>query len=161
MKNLTTIYTTTTSRTRLGTYLASQGDPSKLAWKHIELTNTFRSDNFLNRVKLFNDFVIQPLLLLLFWSCFFTAPEILWNLGMDTTVSLWNIVMWCFSGGQTLVRWFLLLVSLVDYLDLSSKLWYWKAVVQSLGGPWITGPARYEPLVYADAIARLTHSLLR
>jgi hypothetical protein len=52
-----------------------------------------------------------------------------------------------------------LLVSLVEYLDLSSKVWYWKVVVQSLGGPWITGPAQYEPLVYADAIARLTHSL--
>ena len=157
--NLRSMYRTKTSRHRLRSYLTQQGDPSALAWKHISLTNQIRSDNFLDRVKLMNDFVIQPLLLLLFWSCFFTAPEILWRFGMNTTVSLWNICMWTFSGTQTLLRWGVLVVAFVEYFDLSSKLWFWKHVTRLCGGPWISGPPKYEALVYADAIARITHSL--
>lgn len=160
MNGLETVYTTPESRHRLATYLVQQGDPSKLAWNHIELTEVFRSDNFLLRVKLFNEFILQPLLLVLFWSCFFVAPEILWSLGLDTTVSLWNIVTWVVSGGQTLVRWGLLLVSFRDYLDVSSKVWFWKVLTHQLGGPWITGPPRYETLLYADAVARITKTLL-
>lgn len=46
---------------------------------------------------------------------------------------------------------------LIRFQELSTEIWYWKFVVNLVGGPWIsTNDPDYHTLVYADAMTRLS-----
>jgi hypothetical protein len=149
------------SRHIAAAYLSNQGDPSAVAWRYMDLEKQVRSNHFLDRVRFFNDLIFQPLYLLGFWILFFIAPGVLTGFGWDIQPTPWNMMIWGITALQVCIRCGSMLSSLLEYWSLSNVLQQWKIVTHMNGGPFIVGPAQYEPLLYADSIARITHSLRR
>jgi hypothetical protein len=159
LSHIPKMYPTRSKRANLLFLLNQQGDPAALAWKYIELQKQIRSDVFVERVRFYNDLIVQPILLIIFWSGILFCPWILEWIGFDVEWSLWNLFFWILSALQTTLRCSSLCSTLWEFSALSETLEYWKHVTHSAGGPFITGPALYSPLLYADAIARIKYSL--
>lgn len=152
-------YPIASDRKRVLELFHSQPDPARAAWRLMELENQIRSVNFVDRVKFFNDLLIQPLFTCIFWIGMFVFPSILLWFGMDLEFSKWNLFLWSISGYQTASKFIASLISLIEYQELYWTFFQWKVITHANRGPFITGPQRYSYLLYADAIARIKASL--
>jgi hypothetical protein len=152
-------YPTRSKQQQVLSILESAGDPGKIAWKHIELNQKVHSDSLMERFSFYNEFLVQPLGTIVFWFIFLFAPGILTWLGIQTIFSGHRALFSIFTAGQTFWKGFQNLVAWEDYWEAQYRFRLWHAVTHSNKGPYITGPLKYYPLVYADAIARITQTL--
>lgn len=152
-------YPTRIRQQQVLTLLESAGDPAKVAWKHIELNQKVQSDSLMERISFWNELVIQPIGTLIFWLFFLFAPGVLTWLGIGVVFSGHRALLSVFTAGQTFWRAVQNLLSLEDYWEERSRFKLWHAVTHANQGPYIVGPFKYYPLIYADAIARITQTL--
>jgi hypothetical protein len=81
----------------------------KAVHRYLELETIVDSPDFLSRMLLLNDTIIQPLFHLAFWVCFWAFPEILPYFRYSETPSTLKLVMYITSSLQmvysTIVKW--------------------------------------------------------
>jgi hypothetical protein len=103
-----------------------------LAHEHIDLEKIFLPEDLLDFCVLLFDLILYPV-----WILFSGQPSVMDMFPLLKCGQLWR--------------------DLFRYQELSAELWYWKIIVKLVGGPWIsTNDPTYHPLVYADAMTRLT-----
>lgn len=152
-------YPTRSRQQQLLSLLESAGDPGKVAWKHIDLNQKVHSDSIVDRISFYNEWLVQPIGTLLFWFVFLFAPGVLSWLGIQAMFTGHHAVLTIFSAGQTFWRAVQNFFVWEDYWDAQYRFRLWHSVTHVNQGPYITGPAKYYPLLYADAIARITQTL--
>lgn len=159
LPNVQKNYRTQSSRDRLLDMLDNEKKPHEIAWRFIEINKVIRSDSFVDQIKFYNDLIIQPFFTIIFWLGVFMFPDLLEWFGMDISFSYFNLFLWILSAIQTLTKLVTNASLVKEYYDLSSILFQWRVITRVNGGPYITGPAEYEPLIYADYVARIIYSL--
>ena len=112
----------------------------KIADEFVTLHQLFKTDTLLEKFNFWVDLVIYPLYTLI--SILFFKQE----LGIFTMMSTHKTV----SKWQQYLR----------YMELKCETDEWKAIVQSVGGPFIsTNDDKYHVYVYADGMQRLHDNL--
>ena len=112
----------------------------KIADEFVTLHQLFKTDTLLEKFNFWVDLVIYPLYTLI--SILFFKQE----LGIFTIMSTHKTV----SKWQQYLR----------YMELKCETDEWKAIVQSVGGPFIsTNDDKYHVYVYADGMQRLHDNL--
>jgi hypothetical protein len=100
-----------------------------LTTEYLELQKIFLSENIFDYLILIFDLILYPI-----WIIF-------------TGMTYMDIF--------TLMKCFHLWKDLLRFQELHTEIWYWKFMVQLVGGPWIsTNDSDYHLYVYADAMTR-------
>ena len=158
-KTLKKNYPTKINQTRFYGLL-NQQDPSKIAWKHTELQKAVRSESLIDRVHFYNDLLVQPVLSICFWLGYVLFPDLLkWMGVVKGNPTKLTFFMWILSTLQILWKFVTNAMLMIDYHATLDTIHIWKVLTHYNGGPFITGPEKYEVFLYADAIARLKNSL--
>lgn len=139
--------------------LESHGDPGKEAWRHLDLRQKVQSDSLMDRVSFYNEWIVQPIGTLIFWFIFLFAPSVLERLGIRSMFTGHHVWMTVLTATQTFWRAYQHLLEWEDHQESVQRFRLWHAVTHANGGPYIMGPVKYFPLIYADAVARITRTL--
>lgn len=113
-----------------------------IAEEFVNLEKLFKLETLFEKVSLLIDMIIYPIYTLF--------SILLYNqqLGVMTIMSI----------HKTVTKW----QQYFRYLELKSDIYKWKAMVRSVGGPFIsTNDDTYHSYVYADGMQRLHDSLFR
>lgn len=146
-------YPTRTKQQQVLSLLESGGDPGTSAWKQLERIDQVRSLSF------YNDLIVQPLMTLLLWILYLFAPGFLERIGLASMFGKYHIWMTAFSVTQIVRRAYQSLVALENYHESIQQFRLWHSIVRAHQGPYIVGPSKYSPLLYADGIARIIQTL--
>ena len=112
----------------------------KIADDYVSLQKIFSTDTLLQKIELWIEMIISPLIMLVMMIWEHTAPDMFKLMSLQKCVQLWK-------------DWFRM-------RELRSQIHTWIKLVRSIGGPFIsTNDAEYHVFVYADAMQRL-HDLL-
>lgn len=107
----------------------------------VELNKVFVKETLFDRIMLWFDMVISPLITLISAVYYGEAPSVLSVLGLYKTISMWN-------------DW-------IYYQILKSEVHEWTGIVKSIGGPFIsTNDPVYHTYVYADGMQRLHYACM-
>jgi hypothetical protein len=111
-----------------------------IAEEFVNLEKLFKLETLFEKVSLLIDMIIYPIYTL--FSILFYNQQ----LGIMTIMSI----------HKTVTKW----QQYFRYLELNSDIYKWKAMVRSVGGPFIsTNDDTYHSYVYADGMQRLHDSL--
>jgi hypothetical protein len=111
-------------------------DYFSLCYEYSELEKIFIGDLF-NSLSLFMDMILYPIYMIYQLCTMNISP-------LDILS-----VMKCYELWKQWIR----------YENLKTKLFEWKLIVRSLGGPWISSSdPSYHSLVYADGMTRISES---
>ena len=106
------------------------------AEKYTELAKKFIPETFLDKLSLWIEMLISPLISLGMFLYYRETPSFFTMLSTQKAISLW-------------VEWF-------EFDVLNSEIREWTKIVKSVGGPFIsTNDSTYHVFVYADAMERL------
>lgn len=152
-------YPTRIKQQQVLSLLEKNGDPGKEAWKYLELREKVWSDSLIDRLSFYNDLIVQPVGTLLLWLLFLFAPRVLEWAGIQSMFTGYHVWMTVFTATQTFWRAYQNLVTLEDYYESQNRFRIWHTVTHANKGPYIVGPFKYFPLIYADSIARITQTL--
>ena len=111
-----------------------------IADEYVSLQKIFSRDTLLEKVELWIEMIVSPLIMLgtALWNM--TSPDVFQMMSLKKCVQLWK-------------DWFRM-------RELRSEIHMWIKVVRSVGGPFISSnDAEYHMFVYADGMQRL-HDLL-
>jgi hypothetical protein len=123
----------------LSTIILSRSDYFETAEEFIEMNKVFVKDTLIDRVMLWIDMVISPLITLISAVYYGEAPSIFSVMGLYKTFSMWN-------------DW-------IYYQILKSEVHEWTSIVKSIGGPFIaTNDPVYHVYVYADGMQRIHYA---
>lgn len=112
----------------------------KIADDYVSLQKIFSTDTLLQKIELWVEMIISPLIMLVMMIWEQKAPDMFKLMSLQKCVQLWK-------------DWFRM-------RELRSQIHTWIKLVRSIGGPFIsTNDAEYHVFVYADAMQRL-HDLL-
>jgi len=112
----------------------------KIADEFVTLHQLFKNETLFEKLNFWVDLIIYPLYTLI--SIFFFKQD----LGVFTMM----------STHKTISKW----QQYLRYIELKSETDEWKAIVQSVGGPFIsTNDDKYHLYVYADGMQRLHDNL--
>jgi hypothetical protein len=112
-----------------------------IADEYVSLQKIFSRDTLLEKLELWIEMVISPLIMLgmMLWE--WKAPDMFQMMSLQKCAQLWK-----------------------DWLrirELRFEIHEWIKLIRSIGGPFIaTNDAEYHIFVYADAMQRLRDSLL-
>lgn len=112
-----------------------------IADEYVSLQKIFSRDTLLEKLELWIEMVISPLIMfgMMIWN--WKAPDMFQLMSLQKCIQLWK-------------DWFRM-------RELRSQIHIWLKVVRSIGGPFISSnDAEYHVFVYADAMQRLRDSLL-
>jgi hypothetical protein len=113
----------------------------QIADEYISLQRTFTTETILEKIELWMEMVISPLITIGFIFINGTSPDFLTILSLQKCVQLWK-------------DWFRL-------RELRGIMQQWIRIVRTMGGPFIaSNDAEYHMFVYADGMQRLHDSLL-
>jgi len=113
----------------------------QIADEYVSLQKTFVKETFFEKVGLWFDMIISPLITLVQWFFSGNSFDIFTLLSFQKVFTLWK-------------DWFRM-----KYLQTIIR--QWKQIVKEVGGPFITcNDAEYHVFVYADAMQRILDSLL-
>lgn len=111
------------------------------AEKFINLHEKFMPENLIQKVSLWVEMVISPLITLSQIIFFGKLPDVFTILSFQKTVYIW-------------LDWF-------EWKELQQTIREWIKMVRSIGGPFIgCNDAKYHMYVYADGMQRIHDSLL-
>jgi hypothetical protein len=112
----------------------------EMADEYVSLQKIFSRDTLLEKLELWIEMVISPLIMIVMTIWNSTAPDMFQMMSLQKCFQLWK-------------DWFRM-------RELRSEIHTWISLVRSIGGPFIsTNDAEYHVFVYADAMQRL-HDLL-
>jgi len=116
--------------------LLTDNDYFETAEEFVQMNKVFTKDSLLERIMIWVDMVISPLITLLTALYYGEAPSIFTMMGLYKTISLWN-------------DW-------IYFQILKSEIHEWMDIVRSIGGPFIsTNDPTYHAYVYADGMQRI------
>lgn len=125
----------------LSTVILNRSKYFETAEEFIEMNKVFVKDALFDRLMLWVDMVISPLITLLSTLYYGEAPSIFSIMGLYKTVSMWN-------------DW-------IYFQILKSEVHEWTSIVKSIGGPFIaTNDPSYHTYVYADGMQRLHYACM-
>jgi len=127
----------------LGQYLVLNTKPYfKMADEFVRLNQLFKNETTFEKLNFWIDMVIHPLINIISILLFKQQLGVFTILSIHKTVTKWQ--------------------SYLKYLELKTEIDEWKAIIHSIGGPFIsTNDDTYQSYVYADGIQRLHDSLFR
>lgn len=112
-----------------------------IADEYVSLQKIFSRDTLLEKIELWIEMVISPLIMVVMMIWEWKAPDMFQMMSLQKCAQLWK-------------DWFRM-------RELRSEIHMWIKLVRSIGGPFIaTNDAEYHVFVYADAMQRLRDSLL-
>ena len=112
-----------------------------IADEYVSLQKIFSRDTLLEKLELWVEMVISPLIMFVMMIWEWKAPDMFQMMSTQKCIQLWK-------------DWFRM-------RQLRSEIHTWIRVVRSIGGPFISSnDAEYHVFVYADAMQRLHDSLL-
>ena len=113
----------------------------EIAEEFIRLSNIFVKESFFEKVSLWVEMVISPLISLCMSLYSKTPPSFFTMIGLQKCFQLWQ-------------EWF-------EFRRLAILVREWTNIVRAVGGPFIsTNDAKYHVYVYADGMQRIHNSLL-
>lgn len=113
----------------------------QIADEYVSLQKTFVKETLFEKLGLWFDMIISPLITLVQWYFNGSSFDIFTLLSLQKVFTLWK-------------DWFRM-----KYLQTIIR--QWKQTVKQVGGPFITcNDAEYHVFVYADAMQRILDSLL-
>jgi len=116
--------------------LLTDNEYFETAEEFVQMNKVFTKDNLLDRIMLWVDMIISPLITLFAALYYQEAPSIFTMMGLYKTISMWN-------------DW-------VYFQMLKSEIHEWTDIVRSIGGPFIaTNDPEYHAYVYADGMQRI------
>lgn len=105
------------------------------------MSRVFVKDTLFDRVMLWVDMVISPLITLISAAYYGEAPSIFSVMGLYKMISMWN-------------DW-------IYFQILKAEVHEWTGIVKSIGGPFIaTNDPTYHSYVYADGMQRLHYACM-
>lgn len=112
-----------------------------IADEYVSLQKIFSRDTLLEKIELWIEMVISPLIMVVKAMFEQNAPDMFQLMSIQKCFQLWK-------------DWFRM-------RELRSHIHLWMRIVRSIGGPFISSnDAEYHVFVYADAMQRLRDSLL-
>jgi len=106
------------------------------AEEYVQMNAVFTKDNLIERVMLWVDMVISPIITLVMALYYGEMPSIFTMMGLYKTVNMWN-------------DW-------IYFQILKGEIHEWTQIVRSIGGPFIsTNDPKYHTYVYADGMQRI------
>jgi hypothetical protein len=125
----------------LSTIILNKPAYFETAEEFIEMNKIFVKDTLFDRVMIWVDMVISPLITLISAAYYGEAPSIFSIMGLYKTVSMWN-------------DW-------IYFQILKAEVHEWTGIVKSIGGPFIaTNDPTYHSYVYADGMQRLHYACM-
>lgn len=116
--------------------LLTDNEYFETAEEFVQMNKVFTKDSLLDRIMLWVDMIISPLITLFTALYYGEAPSIFTLMGLYKTISIWN-------------DW-------VYFQILKSEIHEWTDIVRSIGGPFIaTNDPEYHAYVYADGMQRI------
>jgi len=127
----------------LGQYLVLNTKPYfKIADEFVRLNQLFKNETTFEKLNFWVDMVIHPLINIISIIVFKQQLGIFTILSIQKTVTKWQ--------------------SYLRYLEVKTEINEWNAIINSIGGPFIsTNDDTYQSYVYADGMQRLHDSLFR
>ena len=123
----------------LAKIILSNKDHFETAEDYVEMNKVFTKESWLDKVFLWFDMVINPLMTLISAVLYGEAPSIFSIMGLYKTISMWN-------------DW-------IYFQLLKDEVHEWTGIVKSIGGPFIaTNDPVYHAYVYADGMQRLHYA---
>lgn len=114
----------------------------KIAEEFIRLHTIFVKESFFEKVSLWIEMVISPLISLFMSLYSKTPPSFLTVIGLQKCFQLWQ-------------EWF-------EFRRLAGVVREWTNIVRAVGGPFIsTNDAKYHIYVYADGMQRIHDALIK
>jgi hypothetical protein len=114
----------------------------KTADEFVKLKKQFSPDTLLEKISLWMDMVVSPLITLIQLVFFNKIPDVFTLLTVQKTVSIW-------------LTWF-------EWKECQNTIREWIKIIRAIGGPFIScNDAEYHMFVYADGMQRVHDSLLR
>lgn len=111
------------------------------AEEFVRLSNIFVKESLFEKVMLWFEMVISPLMTICMSWYSNTPPSFLSSLSLQKCIQTWY-------------DWF-------EFRRLAAEVREWTNIVRSVGGPFIsTNDAKYHVYVYADGMQRINNSLL-
>jgi hypothetical protein len=89
-------------------------------WRYIELEKKWNTPNFLSRLQIWAELIIQPLGHILFWICLFAAPSLLTYFGFVDTPTNLKMAMYGFNTIQVLIAMFKGWINVIEYYHLGT-----------------------------------------
>ena len=112
----------------------------ELADEYVSLQRIFSRDTLLEKLELWMEMIISPLMMFAFSFFKGESPDILSILSLQKCITLWK-------------DWF----RMRELRDIMQK---WIRIIRTIGGPFIaSNDAEYHMFVYADGMQRLHDSL--
>lgn len=112
------------------------------AEEFVRLSNLFVKETFFEKVMLWFEMVISPLITLCMSWYSNTPPSFLSSLSLQKCIQTWY-------------DWF-------EFRRLAAEIREWTNIVRSVGGPFIsTNDAKYHVYVYADGMQRIYNALIK
>jgi hypothetical protein len=113
----------------------------KIADQFVNLNKKFAPESFIQKLGLWMDMIVGPLLTIAQLIFFRKMPDIFTMLTVQKTVSIW-------------LEWF-------EWRKCQQTIREWIKIVRTIGGPFISSnDAEYHMFVYADGMQRIHDSLL-
>jgi len=120
--------------------LMNSKDYFKIADEYVSLQKIFSRDTLLEKLELWIEMVISPLIMLVMSLWNLSMPDMFQMMSLQKCAQLWK-------------DWFRM-------RELKSEIHMWIKIIRSIGGPFISAnDAEYHVFVYADGMQRL-HDLL-
>jgi len=130
-----TLKTRMTSNLLARTLLANN-DYFETAEEFVQMNKVFTKDSLLERIMIWVDMIISPLITLFTALYYGEAPSVFTLMGLYKTITMWN-------------DW-------IYFQILKSDIHEWMDIVRSIGGPFIaTNDPTYHSYVYADGMQRI------
>lgn len=89
-------------------------------WRYIELEKKLDSSDFLSRLKVFAELIIQPLGHILFWIFLCTAPFFLTYFGFTEEITTLKMCMYAFNTFQVFISMFKGWSNVLEYYHLGT-----------------------------------------
>jgi len=113
-------------------------DYFETAEEFVQMNKVFTKDTLFDRLMIWIDMVISPLITLLSALYYAEAPSIFSIMSLYKAASMWND--WLY------------------FQILKGEIHEWTSIVKSIGGPFIsTNDPTYHVYVYADGMQRIHH----
>jgi hypothetical protein len=116
--------------------LLANNDYFETAEEFVQMNKVFTKDSLLERIMIWVDMIISPLITLFTALYYGEAPSVFTLMGLYKTITMWN-------------DW-------IYFQILKSDIHEWMDIVRSIGGPFIaTNDPTYHSYVYADGMQRI------
>jgi hypothetical protein len=89
-------------------------------WRYIELEKKFEPPDFLSKLHIAADLIIQPFGHLFFWACFFAFPALLAKFGYAEKPTFLKLLFYVISGIQVIVKMVTSWGDLIEYYQLGT-----------------------------------------